>query len=111
MKRIEYNKLIRDRIPEIIESTGKAFKVTVMPDQEFHEALKAKLLEEVSEAKEASSREDLIKELSDIYEVIDTLCIALRIDKSDVLELQKKRNEERGGFTKQLKLQWVEDPD
>jgi predicted house-cleaning noncanonical NTP pyrophosphatase (MazG superfamily) len=111
MKRIEYNKLIRDRIPEIIESTGKAFEVTVMSTQEFQDALKVKLLEEASEAKEASSRKDLIKELSDIYEVIDALCVALRIDKSDVLELQKRRKEKRGGFTEQLKLLWVDDPD
>ena len=111
MNRIEYNKLIRDRIPEIIESTGKSFQVNTLSDEDFIDALKVKLVEEASEAKDAGSREGLVKELSDVYEVVDALCVALGIDRSEVLDLQEIRNRERGGFSKQLKLLWVDDVD
>ena len=48
--RIEYNKLIRDRIPEIIKEAGKTYSVVVMDDDEYKRSLLEKLLEEAKEA-------------------------------------------------------------
>ena len=111
MNRIVYNKLIRDRIPEIIEKNGKNYKTSVLSDSEFLDALFDKLLEESKEACEARTGEpgDIEKEISDIYEIIDTVINVLNLDKESILELQSERRNARGGFKNQLKLIWVEE--
>ncbi|MEP0772451.1 nucleoside triphosphate pyrophosphohydrolase [Coleofasciculus sp. FACHB-SPT36] len=59
----EYNKLVRDRIPEIIHQAGRECKVQVMSEAEYHQALRDKLIEEAQEAAEATAQ-DLVKELA-----------------------------------------------
>ena len=105
--RIEYNKLIRDHIPEIIEQSGKEFAIETMNEDEFQKALFAKLIEESIEASE-SENTGLIKEIADILEVIDAILINCEIEIGTVLDLQTKRRLERGGFEKKLKLLWTE---
>ena len=68
MTRKEYNKLIRDRIPEILEALNIAFSVEEMTETEYRQALRAKLMEEAEEAAEADNA-DLITELADLLEV------------------------------------------
>ena len=104
---IEYNKLIRDRIPEIIEQSGKEFAIETMNEDEFQEALFAKLIEESIEASESGNTR-LIKEIADILEVIDAILINFEIEIKTVLDLKAKRRLERGGFEKKLKLLWTE---
>lgn len=108
MKRINYNKLVRDRIPEIIEREGKPYGVEVMPADEYRQALLAKLVEEAAEAGEASGAR-LATELADLLEVVDALIAANDLDRNTVFQVQAQRREERGGFEKQLKLLWVDE--
>lgn len=108
MPRITYNKLVRDRIPEIIEAEGKQYRTAVMTEDEYRAALLAKLVEEAIEAREAMPGE-LVKELADLYEVIDAVMATYGIDRSEVLQAQQERHAERGGFDKQIKLIWVDD--
>ncbi len=113
MKRI-YGKLIRDRIPEIIAAQGKAFSVSVLDEDAYREALVAKLLEEANEVKGAmqgGNRDEIIKELADLSEVMDALMNTLGISEEEVQGRQRKRREERGGFEKHLWLEWVEEPE
>lgn len=102
-----YNKLVRDRIPEIIAAERRAYATEIMEDAEYRQALLAKLVEEAQEAAEAEPSE-LVKELADLYEVIDAVLVAFDLDKNAILALQQKRRDERGGFERQIKLLWVE---
>ena len=104
--RQEYNKLIRDRIPEIICKAGRECEVKTMSQSEYHQALLNKLVEEAKEAVQANS-DNLIEELADIYEVIDAILNNIEIDKCLVLARQEQKRKEKGGFTNQIQLLWT----
>jgi predicted house-cleaning noncanonical NTP pyrophosphatase (MazG superfamily) len=110
MVRVEHNKLIRDRIPEVIERDGKMFATVKMSEQDFRAALLLKLSEEAEEIVLAAQRspEQLELELADLLEVIDAITAEFKIDEDRVLRLKESRYNERGGFTKRLKLLWVQ---
>lgn len=110
MRRIEYNKLIRDRIPAIIEAEGKTCRIETMPEDEYRQALLEKLIEEAQEAAQASP-DRLVTELADLYEVIDAVLAVNGIDREEVLQVQKQRQSSRGGFEQRLKLLWVDEVD
>lgn len=110
MSRIEYNKLIRDRIPDIIEAEGKCYHVETMTETEYRQALLTKLSEEAQEASTASA-EKLVTELADLYEVIDAVMAAYGIEPSTVLNEQTERRNKRGGFERRFKLLWIEEKD
>jgi len=105
--RKEYNKLVRDLIPEIIRQDGRRCGVEVMPEDEYVRALKDKLIEEAQEAA-AAGPEDLVKELADLYEVVGALMLACRIDRHAVLAKQEERRQSRGGFDQRLRLLWTD---
>lgn len=97
---MQYNKLVRDRIPEIIERSGKKAICRILEDAEYIEALEKKLDEEVAEYHESKS----IEELADILEVLHALCNA---NGHYWIDLQHKRSEkqrDRGGFTQRIFL-------
>jgi predicted house-cleaning noncanonical NTP pyrophosphatase (MazG superfamily) len=105
MEKTIYNKLIRDRIPEIIKSAGKHYEAVVMSDEEYVIALRSKLVEEAQEVEKAAEK-DLITELADLQEVIAALMSACSIDPEQVNAVQDARRYQRGGFEKRLKLIW-----
>jgi predicted house-cleaning noncanonical NTP pyrophosphatase (MazG superfamily) len=73
---VRYNKLVRDRIPEIIQAQGQHPVTRILDNASYQEALLAKLAEETREAQEAAA-EDLRDELADIVEVIRALATAV----------------------------------
>lgn len=93
-----YNKLVRDKIPQIIEASGKTCEVKILDDEAYEEALKAKLLEEMNEVQSAKSDEELIEELADLYEVLSSIITAKGISKKQFLDIVKSKNDKRGGF-------------
>jgi predicted house-cleaning noncanonical NTP pyrophosphatase (MazG superfamily) len=101
-----YNKLVRDRILEIIAAEGRQCGTEIMSDDEYHQALLAKLVEEAQEVA-AADRHELVKEIADLYEVIDALLVSFDLDRETVLATQQKRRDERGGFEKRIKLLWT----
>jgi predicted house-cleaning noncanonical NTP pyrophosphatase (MazG superfamily) len=105
--REEYNKLVRDRIPEIIRQSGNQCEVVTMSEAELRQALREKLLEEAGEVAAASS-ENLVSELADLQEVIDSLLTVYAIDRETVLSEQKRKRVERGGFDQRLRLLWTQ---
>jgi predicted house-cleaning noncanonical NTP pyrophosphatase (MazG superfamily) len=106
--RRDFNKLVRDRIPESIEANGSTCSVDVLrDDEEFRRALRAKLVEEATEAASASD-DDLVTELADLQEVIDALIAASGLTVAAVQTLQRQRRAERGGFARRLRLLWTE---
>lgn len=100
-----YNKLIRDKIPEIISNSGKSFKTKNLCDEEYIISLNNKLQEELDEYNEDGE----VKELADLVEVIYAILNykGISVEKFEKLRLQKK--EERGGFDKKLFLIGVDD--
>jgi predicted house-cleaning noncanonical NTP pyrophosphatase (MazG superfamily) len=78
-----------------------------MSDDEYRHALLAKLVEEAQEVA-AADRDELVKEIADLYEVIDALLVAFDLNREAVLAIQRNRRARRGGFEKRIKLLWTE---
>lgn len=100
-----YNKLVRDKIPEIIQADSKTAKTRVLNDQDYLEALIKKLQEEVTELAAARNTE----ELADVHEVLIALAEALGIDHKELERVRKAKAELRGGFTDRVFLEEVSD--
>ena len=104
-----YNKLVRDKIPEIIETEHRIPKIKILSNDEYKLELLKKLVEESKEVLEAKdSKKDLIKELGDLLEVIDSTVKTFNLNLEDILVLKDKRKQERGGFDKQIFLESVQ---
>ena len=102
-----YPKLVRDRIPAIIAESGRSCRTTVLTEPAFRAALLAKLVEEAQEVQTASS-DEILTELADVLEVFDALLSAQQLSWPEVLQRQKQRRQDRGGFGSRLQLDWVE---
>ena len=89
-----YNKLVRDKIPLIIEASGRKVKIRIAPKEERAELLEKKLEEEVNEFIEAKNLEELV----DIMEVIFGLAKNLGYSEEDLVRKRQEKLEERGGF-------------
>lgn len=99
----EYNKLIRDKIPEIIEAAGKRCIVEVMNEEEYLEALDDKLNEELAEYQADKS----LEELADLLEVMYAVVRARGYTTEELERVRKQKAEKRGGFEKRLRLKGV----
>lgn len=99
-----YNKLVRDKIPEIIRADGKRLKSRVLNDVEHLEALLKKLEEEVAELADARNAE----ELADVHEVLIALAEALRIPPEELEKVRRNKTAKRGGFQRRIFLEEVE---
>jgi predicted house-cleaning noncanonical NTP pyrophosphatase (MazG superfamily) len=97
---IKYNKAIRDKIPEIIESTGKDFKVVKLSNDEFLPELEKKLREELQEYEESKS----IVELADMLEVIFGIAKLKGVDEKELNDIRLTKLNERGKFSENLFL-------
>lgn len=104
-----YDKLVRDRIPEIIAARGaKASFRTCADDAEYLARLIAKLREEIDEFDRAKDDGERAEELADVLEVVSALCVRLGLDPADVEALRAKKAAERGAFGKRLILEAAE---
>ena len=98
-----YNKLVRDKIPEIIEADGKKCDVEIALKEEHYELLKKKLIEETDEFLE----DENLEELADVMEVIISLAESLGYKEKDLLDKREEKKEEKGGFKKGVVLREV----
>lgn len=94
------NKLVRDKIPAIIEAQGKRAVFRVLEDGEYAEALERKLDEEVREFHSDKN----LEELADILEVVYALTENIGATKEQLLEAYEKKHAERGGFRERIFL-------
>ncbi|MFD2444096.1 phosphoribosyl-ATP pyrophosphohydrolase [Bacillus sp. CGMCC 1.16607] len=104
-----YNKLVRDRIPDVIESTGKRFSTRILNDKEYITELKKKSFEELEEYVKTENNEDAIEELADLLEIIHALAEVHGSSIEKVEEVRKVKEEKRGGFKEKIFLIEVED--
>ena len=98
-----YNKLVRDRIPEVIEETGKTFSYRIATQADFKNALLDKLVEEVMEFREDPSPQ----EMGDILEVLDAIRSEYKLSSSFANQIAKRVS--RGAFDKKIILEWAEE--
>jgi len=103
MNTIKYHKLVRDRIPEIIEKDGKRCVYSVLSLEDYLSLLDLKLNEELAEYQESKSME----ELADLLEVIRAVAAARGSSIEEVEQVRIQKAEKRGGFEKRLLLEEV----
>ena len=99
----EYNKLVRDRIPEIIEASGKTCVTEVLSDEEYLKMIDVKLDEELAEY----HKDQNIEELADLLEVIRAAAIARGYSIEELEKVRAEKAGKRGGFEKKILLKEV----
>lgn len=128
VKKIVHNKLVRDRIPNIIIGKGLSFKAHKLDNVEFENELANKLIEEAKEVaervqwlnhkcgQEPVSNEELkydlegiTEELADVLEVYINLVKSLKIKTADIEKAADLKRVKNGGFEDRIFLEWVED--
>ena len=103
MKSIKYSKLVRDRIPEIIEASGKTCVTEVLSDEEYLKMIDAKLDEELAEY----HKDQNIEELADLLEVIRAAAVARGYSVEELEKVRAEKAAKRGGFEKKILLKEV----
>ena len=95
-----YNKLVRDRIPEIIRAKGGACKTRILSDEEYKDALDKKLGEELAEYLDSHNPE----ELADLLEVIYACAALQSLSPADLEQIRADKADKRGGFGDKILL-------
>lgn len=95
-----YNKLVRDKIPQIIEDNGGKAEIRILSDVEYGRYLEAKLDEEIGEYHCDKTAE----ELADILEVVYALAASQGISQTQLRKIYEKKHHERGGFDEKILL-------
>lgn len=94
----EFNKLVRDKVPDNIVRGGELVRKTRLPGEHFLRALREKLVEEAFEVLDAADQDSIIGELADLREVIDGILSLLHVPKREVRKRQAQKREKVGGF-------------
>ena len=99
-----YNKLVRDRIPEIIENDGRMAKTRVLENDEYRKQLNKKLQEEVREYLEDNN----VEELADVVEVVYGILNSMDVTVDEFENIRNEKKVKNGGFEKRLFLEEAE---
>jgi Uncharacterized conserved protein len=94
MNRIIFNKLVRDKIPEIIKNNNQIPEIEILDDLIYQKMLDKKLLEECHEVIEATDKTSKIEEMADL----------LDINLNDIEKIRLDKKEKRGAFKKKILL-------
>jgi predicted house-cleaning noncanonical NTP pyrophosphatase (MazG superfamily) len=106
IKKIHYNKLVRDKIPEVIKKSGGVAEFKKLSGKEFEAELLKKVGEEAGGLLNTKSKKELVSELAD---VIDEIKKFKKIKESELKNAMEANMEKKGGFKKKLFLVWSED--
>ena len=98
-----YHKLVRDRIPEIIEIDGKKCVCETLSDEDYISLLDQKLNEELAEYQESKS----LEELADLLEVMQAVVKARGWTVEELERIRADKSAKRGGFEKKILLKEV----
>ncbi len=96
----KYNKLVRDKIPEIIENEGKTCTISILSEADYIKMLDAKLDEELAEY----HRDGSIEELADLMEVIYSVAKAKGCSENELEKIRNEKTSKRGSFDKKILL-------
>jgi len=109
MKKIYYNKLIRDKIPDRITQAGAKYSVKRLGRKKFEKELIKKVEEEASGMQSSKNKKELIGEIADVIEVINEIKKIKKIRESEINAARRKNMQRKGGFNKKLFLFWSSD--
>ena len=101
-----YNKLVRDRIPEIITANGEVPVTRVLDDKEYKEELEKKLYEEYQEVLGATGK-DRVEELADMLEIMKYLARLENSTIEEVTTIAQEKSAKRGAFDQKIFLEKV----
>ena len=99
----KYNKLVRDRIPDIIEASGKSCVTEILSDEDYLRMVDAKLDEELAEY----HKDQNIEELADLIEVIYAATIARGYTLEQLEQVRVDKVNKRGAFAQKILLKEV----
>lgn len=100
-----YNKLVRDRIPQLIRDSGRECTSRILSEAEYFDALINKIIEEIEEYRVSGNEE----ELADVFEVLDCLVALKEYEPMHIDYLKLIRREARGSFKDRVLLIEVDD--
>jgi predicted house-cleaning noncanonical NTP pyrophosphatase (MazG superfamily) len=110
MKKVYYNKLVRDRIKDKIEGKGEACAIRVIEeDAEFEQELLKKVAEEARVLAHVRSREEFLEEYADLMVALDALTAVLEITPADIKVALEENTRKKGLYTLRHFLLWSED--
>lgn len=98
-----YNKLVRNKVPEVLEQEGKKYVIQYAEKEKMLDLLKDKLKEEAREF----FQDDSLEKLADIVEVVFSLANELGYSEEEVLVKRTEKREEKGGFEEGIVLERV----
>jgi len=104
------DKLVRDKIPDIIEKEGRSCLICSIPEKTGSLFLRQKLVEESKELFNCNKKE-ITNEIVDLLELIDEIVKIEKIDTKYLKKLKKIKKRERGGFDKGRYLIYYEQID
>ncbi|MBQ4542288.1 MAG: nucleoside triphosphate pyrophosphohydrolase [Clostridia bacterium] len=99
-----FNKLVRDKIPEIIEANGEIARCRILDKQEFKAELEKKLFEEYNEVLESAGNER-VEELADMLEILKALAEVEGSNLEQVIQVAEEKAKKRGAFEKRIFLE------
>lgn len=92
------NKLVRDKIVDIIQKSGRTVNHVKLNDADYEVALKNKLQEESLEVIAAKNQKETVEELADLQELIDCLLVHINVSKEELQKAQEAKNQAKGSF-------------
>lgn len=111
MEKIYYNKLCRDKVPDIIASKGFECEVREVDHDEYKREIIRKVFEEASGVSNHSGREGLLKELADLMITVDAVKKEYGISNEELQTAVERSLEEKGGYEHMYYLAWSSDTD
>lgn len=103
-----YKKLVRDKIPSIIEKNNEKPIIRILSDEEYMLELKTKLQEETKECIQSKSVDELVEELADLEEVMRAILEHHKVSYEKFESVRKAKAEKRGAFKDKIYLESVE---
>lgn len=94
----EFNKLVRDKVPENIEEGGEVVNKIHISGELLLRSLREKLVEEAFEVLDAVGQKSILEELADVSEIIQEILININVDKEELQQIRQMKYEKAGGF-------------
>jgi len=103
-----YNKLVRDKVPDIINKKGAKPIIRIADEEEYVYALKHKILEEAGDLTRAKGDNSELEEVIDIMEAVNAYIKHKKVSVKNAERMRKYKLRKRGGFDRRIILEKVE---